>query len=391
MNASFIRCNPAMKEVPPLIRTLAFVLTAAALLMMGLEKLRARRDRGRLLHVVHVNGIRGKSTVTRMIAAGLSGGGIRAFSKTTGTLPITIDPQGRAQVIKRRGGANIREQLRVLHAAAAAGAQVLVIECMAVDPELQRVSQREMLRADIGVITNVRPDHTDVMGNTPEAIADALSGTMPERGTVFTADTRAGERLRGNAKALGSNFRLVTPDAETPDIDFPENTALALAVCSHLGVPREAAAEGMRGFQRDPYALSLFQLPSGALFINAMSANDPESTRAVWERLKEKPALADRRMVLLINTRADRGYRAEQMAVLSRTLGIEEVWLLGAFQRPIARRVGDTAPVRRFRNAREIPLDRLMPRDAVFAVGNIASGGIKLMDRIQKEAKPFVS
>ena len=36
---------------------------------------------------IHVNGTRGKSSVTRLIAAGLRAGGKRTFAKTTGTAP----------------------------------------------------------------------------------------------------------------------------------------------------------------------------------------------------------------------------------------------------------------------------------------------------------------
>ena len=43
---------------------------------------------------VHVNGTRGKSSVTRLIAAGLRAGGKRTFAKTTGTAPRVIDSEG---------------------------------------------------------------------------------------------------------------------------------------------------------------------------------------------------------------------------------------------------------------------------------------------------------
>lgn len=141
-----------------------------------------RIARKKLAHVVHVNGTRGKSTVSRLIEAGLRAGGLRVFCKTTGTDPMTIDVNGREELICRRGKANIKEQIAVLRRAAAQNAQVLVVECMAITPEFQQTSQHDILRADIGVITNVRRDHMDVMGDTLPRIADALCHTVPRRG-----------------------------------------------------------------------------------------------------------------------------------------------------------------------------------------------------------------
>ena len=40
---------------------------------------------------IHVNGTRGKSSVTRLIAAGLREGKLKTFAKTTGTTPRIIN------------------------------------------------------------------------------------------------------------------------------------------------------------------------------------------------------------------------------------------------------------------------------------------------------------
>ena len=45
-------------------------------------------------YVIHVNGIRGKSTTTRLIEAGLRESGLKVFCKTTGTLPMIIGVDG---------------------------------------------------------------------------------------------------------------------------------------------------------------------------------------------------------------------------------------------------------------------------------------------------------
>ena len=78
---------------------------------------------------VHVNGSRGKSSVSRLIAAGLRGGDLRVVAKTTGSAAAVIHTDGSETPVVRRGGPNIREQLRVIRDAAREGCDALVIEC----------------------------------------------------------------------------------------------------------------------------------------------------------------------------------------------------------------------------------------------------------------------
>ena len=369
-------------------------LLAVILVYLALEQSRALRDRSALKHVVHVNGIRGKSTTTRLIDAGLRAGGWKVFCKTTGTVPVTIGVDNVARPLFRRGRANINEQLRILRRAAQEGAEVLVIECMAVDPKLQNVAQHRMVRGDVGVITNVRLDHTAEMGETLEEICDSLSNTIPEDGVLFTADEKFAPQLRRNGEKIGCETVLALPDGSEPEFDFPENVALALAVCEWLGVERSKALEGMLHYQRDPYALSIHHLPCGSVFINGMSINDPQSTEMVCRRVLEKYGWAQRELLLVINNRPDRGYRTEHMAMVAKALAPDRVWLLGASQMTMERRIRRDVPgvqMQGFRKAEELPLEQLTEKTVVFAIGNVAGPGHALMKRIREEAVEDVS
>lgn len=373
--------------------TVAIALLAAVwLAYLAVEAARVRRDRARLVHVVHVNGTRGKSSVSRLIEAGLRAGGLRVFCKTTGTDPMTIDVDGREELIRRRGRANIKEQIAILHRASAQSTEVLVVECMAVQPELQYAAQHRILRADVGVITNVRRDHTDVMGETLPEIAASLANTVPKNGVLLTAEDEQSAVLEARAEKLGSRFVQVRPDGTEPDFDFAENIALALAVCAELGVDRETALSGMRNFRRDPYALSLHRCGK-ALFINGLSINDVQSTCMVWEKLRAERRLEDKELILLINNRPDRGSRTRDMLDICARLAPKRVLLLGAAQSYMTARLRRILPqteVTRLKSAAALKFDALTDDQVVYAVGNIANEGRALMARVREEGETLV-
>ena len=137
---------------------------------------------------IHVNGTRGKSTTTRLISAGLREAGFKVLAKTTGTLPRLVLEDGTELSIKRRGNANISEQLKIFKEAAKRKIDVLVVECMAVSPELQWVSEHKMVKSTIGVITNVREDHLEEISSGLHNMAESLKLTIPQKGILFTAE-----------------------------------------------------------------------------------------------------------------------------------------------------------------------------------------------------------
>lgn len=273
---------------------------------------------------VHVNGTRGKSSVTRLIAAGLRAGGRRTLAKTTGTMARLIRPDGSEVDVFRIGRPNIIEQTRIVQRAVEASAEALVVECMAVLPELQPVAELRLVQSTVGVITNCRADHLDVMGPTVDDVARALSETCPQRGHLFTAERERAHILADMAKRRGTTLQVTDPETVTPAdlagftyVEHAENAALALAVCAHLGVERGVALAGMHAATPDPGVLRRYTVHVGERtveFVNAFAANDPDSTLLIWQRLGLEAAEPGVQRIVLANCRPDRIQRSAQIA-----------------------------------------------------------------------------
>ena len=106
------------------------LLTITVLMMAAwmLEKYVHDRQQKDFLAVIHVNGIRGKTSTCRLLDAALRTK-YRVFTKTTGTDPVWIGTDGSEHPIRRWGPANIREQLNMLRKAHREKAQIVILEC----------------------------------------------------------------------------------------------------------------------------------------------------------------------------------------------------------------------------------------------------------------------
>ena len=297
---------------------------------------------------IHVNGTRGKSSVTRLIAAGLRASDINTCAKTTGSRPRMILEDGSEYTVQRQGRANIIEQLRAVAVAARRKSHALVVECMALNPALQRLSEKNMIQSSIGAITNVRADHLDVMGPAVEDVALALTGSMPHSGTMVTAETDPHllEILREGAKLSKASLVVTTPESENVSeedmlgfsyVEHPQNVALALKVCELAGADRQKAVTGMHSAEPDLGALRIVHLAFYAkeiAFINAFAANDPDSSLFIWNRVVDLFP-GDVQRVVILNCRSDRGPRSVQLGeILPRLKNLDRALLTGSGTRP---------------------------------------------------------
>lgn len=301
---------------------------------------------------IHVNGIRGKSTVTRLTSGVLRQAGYRTVAKTTGSAAVVIDLDGRDIPIKRRGAANVKEQQDIIAQWEPLHAEAMVIECMALQPKYQEWTEKMVLQAHIGVITNVREDHQDVMGETLAEIAVSLAHMCPSNGYLITAeyDPELQAILRAEAEKRGSQLIVADPtrvrDDEIAQFDylsFKDNVAIGLEIAGLLGIDRDVAMDGMIHSLPDIGVVRLQSteiLGKPVTWANLFAVNDRESMVISMDMLN---AASDEKTLKIgiLNNRYDRERRAEQFSDIAvNDLSFDWLITFGAFEDLVTRKLG---------------------------------------------------
>lgn len=355
---------------------LLFLITVLIMAVWMVEKYVHDRQQKDFLAVIHVNGVRGKTSTCRLLDAALRTK-YRVFTKTTGTAPVWIGTDGTEHPIRRLGPANIHEQLKILRKAHRQKAQIVILECMAVQPELQKICQEQIVQSEITVITNIRRDHMFELGESPEEIAQSFSATVPRNGKVFTADERTAQLMQPYCEQNGARLLLCGTNGTAQ-----ENKQIALWVAEELGISQEQAEQGIHTYYKQDFGAEWnYSLPGGGQFLNLFSVNDPDSTHLILEELNSDCSLA-----FLFNHRYDRPDRLllfcrhffpkyPQVAIYCTGQGS---YLLRRFLK------GRTAPVIPLRSWREC-LEQVPVNVLLVGVGSIKGEGYKMIQALEKE------
>lgn len=351
-----------------------------------------------------VNGIRGKSTVTRLITGILQEAGYPVVGKTTGSAARMIywDNEEEEVIYRRPEGPNISETKGVIRKTANKGAQALVSECMAVHPDYQKALQEELVQANVVVIVNVLEDHMDVMGPTLDQIAEGFTNTIPYNGKLIIADNqyvnyykRIARRRR--TKVYVANDNLISEPflKKFKYMVFPQNASLALAVADALGIDRQTAFRGMLNAHPDPGAAEVWKLPSfgkNVYFINGFAVNDASSTLAMLERINALGYETENATVVM-NCRPDRVDRSQQFAddVLPH-MDVKKIIAMGQITQPIVEaHLQGRYLAPEFVNMENATIDSIMkelrkqePNSVIFSVGNIHGDGEPLLEALEE-------
>jgi len=351
---------------------------------------------------IHVNGTRGKSSVTRLIAAGLRAGGVRTFAKTTGTAPRVIDSEGKDRIIHRLRSASIGEQVRLMRFFAQEKPDAVVMECMAVQPQYQWISEQQMIKSHIGVITNARPDHLEEMGPTLDDVRLSLSNTIPFNGKMIMGENDMVEAISPVAQSRNTVLTVADESTVLEDdlrdfsyLEHPQNVAVALEVCVEAGVDKKIALDGMKKVKPDLGALVVHKLDFGngpILLVNSMAANDPVSTLQIWNFVERRYPV-DGETCIYLNSREDRRSRTRQLLqLIYEDIKPDKTIVRGQKVDSIVKHVEYHSPQTNSvvieeteSMSKTIKQFELLPKDSLlFAMGNQVGFGQELVDKLME-------
>ena len=343
--------------------------------------------------------------MTRLLASCLNQAGMRVLAKATGSKPVFILPGGEEKPIKRKGITSILEEKKVIRKAVFNQAQVLIVELMSFSPESLYAESRRMLRPHILIITNVRMDHIAQAGKSKDEIAENLARSINSYSTIFIPEEEYFSVFQDKAKKRKARLIKVgildSSDEKAfikkiPKSEFLQNIRLALEVCDFLDIKRKISYSGIMKAIPDIGSLKFwkveFTLPKRRWdLISAFSANDPESTRDVMNKIVNSKNIKNKRWIGLFNIRKDRGDRTYQWIYAFKNN------LFPEFQKIIF--IGDQAGLMkkkmekeekdqeyeatRNRNAKQIMsciLEKEKTNCVLVGLGNIGGLGIDLLD-----------
>ena len=378
------------------------IICVSLILWLGIKEKRRHTNRLNKIPVrININGIRGKSTITRMVYSVLREDHIRVVGKTTGTdarmLYWFTDKE--YPVIRKPQGANIGEQRDIIRKVVKQRATALVNECMAVNPDYQITFQNDLVMANIGVIVNVMEDHMDVLGPTLQDVAQAFTATIPYNGKLVVMQDKYTKFFAKEARKRKTELIVVdkekVPESYLRKFDylvFPDNVAITLGVAQALGIDQQTALQGMLNAQPDPGAVEIkyFQANSTTnVFVNAFAANEPQSTKAILNKVESYDYPYSKKIVIL-NCRSDRVDRTRQFVEnFIAEVDYDTLICTGKSTQMVTDKM-QSQPNKRYLNLEGAPfadIERTILKESqhalVFCVGNIHGPGGRIAEFIE--------
>lgn len=227
------------------------------------------------MKTISVGGIRGKSFLVETLSDALRNRGLSVYSKITGDIPFVYDGSRKIEINRENHKGVLYENLRLPKS----GYDALVVENQGVSPYTCRMFNR-MVNPDIGIITNVRLDHTESLGRNLEEIKRSFIYAYEDVPVVLIGNGKPGK----------------IPKTELLPL---VNKVLTLMELPSLSVKEENSIFETIKLELTPKRLSSRDI----LYFNGSKINDVTSTEEIYNYLKK---IYNMKFTIFANLRHDR-------------------------------------------------------------------------------------
>ncbi len=374
------------------------IIFSAILLILGLwERKQLRNVQTDAIQRIQVNGIRGKSTLVRMLTDLLTEADKKVCARVSGEELQIFDDENGWRVFPRRGAARIKEISRFVLDSVSRRPDFIICENMALQPEYQR-SFAEIFSPKISLYTNVRLDHQEVMGESKSQIAETLFFSLPETGTAvfpddknFQIELKKRERTALESKILPASPAIAKNQKNDP---FQFHFQLLDEIGAQLEIDRQIIGETKKRWREKLAAKNFIQSISidekTVHFINLFTCNDVDSTKQMLNFILLNENI-DKRIAVIFACRSDRPLRTLSFLDWLTKEGFwQKLVMYGSSPFFAVRR--KTKQINRSqqivfvkgKKTRQILLDLAKENEVIIGMGNYVKSGERFMQTIQE-------
>lgn len=256
------------------------------------------------------------------------------FSKTTGDLPQLHYPDGKSKTVHRFGPANIKENIRQFIYTTRYKPQAMILECMALHPELQNILSQRIFRPTHIAITNIKKDHLEVMGLHHSDIVQSMAQSLTAQARIFLP-----QELKTNLQSEisykeNTQFYEEAPYSKKfvniPSQIIEANWGLIRMVCEELQINSQITSSVFtREWKRIDESLRINIPHLNLEFIDLFSINDPDSASQFINHQRLNNSI-EKVEILLLNTRRDRPLRSlEFLKIFKHDIIADGLWVTG--------------------------------------------------------------
>lgn len=334
---------------------------------------------------IAVTGSRGKSTTVRFLCDLFQKAGYRVLGKVTGTKPMLILPDGKTELIKRKGIVSILEQKRILlNRAKKIRPDILISEIMSVTPEYQKIETKLMITPDYYIITNIKEDHIGITGEDKNDICKVFLESAPKNSTILALEDEKKAFESTNLYTENIIFLEASKVEQYLQPGFEQTILFAKQMCRELGISDQILSQAISEYQFDEEVFFIKNLNKNTVIVNAFSANDVDSTWEIFQRIvKDYP---EYKYIALFCTRTDKPERTQSWIQSFKTMKWEfdALLVLGPHFKSI-KRGKYLFPLKKMTEEELLKLIYNDEKTLLFGFGNYVNSGERVVEFWNKQ------